>query len=177
MAFQNLRTGSTVYIFQKSNDPKLETGQLISEPKIRQKYPIPSPGQPYGAFLPQQQEQIVDLSVKIGEKMQPIEGLCPSVDIQDCGNGLLVSCSRDAVNAEVAAYMRNSEIAIAPETLAAHRKIVENCKAIMVSLNPEIAERQRMEAENRQLRTELSEMKGMMSRLLEQLEGPATNSK
>lgn len=49
MAFQNLRTGSTVYIFHKDNSPKLEIGQVIAEPKIRQKYPIPipTPGQPY----------------------------------------------------------------------------------------------------------------------------------
>ena len=35
MAFQNLRTGSTVYIFHKDNSPKLEIGQVIAEPKIR----------------------------------------------------------------------------------------------------------------------------------------------
>lgn len=100
MAFQNLRTGSTVYIFHKDNSPKLEIGQVIAEPKIRQKYPIPTPGQPYVGFIPQQQEQVVDLSIKIGDKVQPIEGLTPSTDIQDCGNGLFVSCNRDAVNAE-----------------------------------------------------------------------------
>lgn len=87
MAFQNLRTGSTVYIFHKDNSPKLEIGQVIAEPKIRQKYPIPTPGQPYAGFIPQQQEQVVDLSIKIGDKVQPIEGLTPSTDIQDCGNG------------------------------------------------------------------------------------------
>lgn len=82
MAFQNLRTGSTVYIFHKDNSPKLEIGQVIAEPKIRQKYPIPTPGQPYAGFMPQQQEQVVDLSIKIGDKVQPIEGLTPSTDIQ-----------------------------------------------------------------------------------------------
>ena len=37
MAFQNLRTGSTVYIFHKDSSPKLKIGQVIAEPKIRQK--------------------------------------------------------------------------------------------------------------------------------------------
>ena len=143
MAFQNLRTGSTVYIFHKDNSPKLEIGQVIAKPKIRQKYPIPTPGQPYAGFMPQQQEQVVDLSIKIGDKVQPIEGLTPSTDIQDCGNGLFVSCNRDAVNAEVAAYMHNSEVAIADDVINAHRQIIESCKNIMVVLNPEIAERQR----------------------------------
>lgn len=86
MAFQNLRTGSTVYIFHKDNSPKLEIGQVIAEPKIRQKYPIPTPGQPYAGFMPQQQEQVVDLSIKIGDKVQPIEGLTPSTDIWEFFN-------------------------------------------------------------------------------------------
>lgn len=183
MAFQNLRTGSTVYIFHKDNSPKLEIGQVIAEPKIRQKYPIPTPGQPYTGFMPQQQEQFVDLSIKIGDKVQPIEGLTPSTDIQDCGNGLFVSCNRDAVNAEVTAYMHNSEVAIADEVINVHKQIIESCKNIMVVLNPEIAERQRLEKENSELKTQLkelresqSEMKGMMASLLEQLGSPVKKS-
>lgn len=174
MAFQNLKTGNTVYIFRKGNLPELEIGQIMSEPKIRQKYQMPSAAQPYSAmsFMPQQGEQVVDLSIKIGEKVQPIEGLCPVLDIQDCGNGLFVSCSRDAINAEIATYMHNSEMAITDETINAHKHIVECCKAIMVKLNPEIAERQRIEEENKELKSELREMKDMMTRLLEQLEGP-----
>ena len=179
MAFQNLRNGSTVYILYKTNEPKLEIGQVLGEPKVRQKFPIN--GQPYPApqFMPQQQEQVVDLSVKIGDKVQPIEGLTPSIDIQDCGNGLFVSCSRDAINAEVAAFMHNSEVAISEETIKAHQTIVGNCKQIMVQLNPEIAERQRLEVENRELKGEIKrlsdsqkEMKEMMTTLLEQLGSP-----
>lgn len=130
-----------------------------------------------------QQEQVVDLSIKIGDKVQPIEGLTPSTDIQDCGNGLFVSCNRDAVNAEVAAYMHNSEVAIADDVINAHRQIIESCKNIMVVLNPEIAERQRLEKENSELKTQLkelyksqSEMKGMMASLLEQLGSPIKKS-
>lgn len=130
-------------------------------------------------FMPQQQEQVIDLSIKIGDKVQSIEGLTPFTDIQDCGNGLFVSCNRDAVNAEVAAYMHNSEVAIADDVINAHRQIIESCKNIMVVLNPEIAERQRLEKENSELKTQLkelyksqSEMKGMMASLLEQLGSP-----
>ena len=162
MAFQYLRSGCTVYFFHNYNSPNLEIGQVIAEPKIR---------------------QIVDLSIKIGDKVQPIEGLTPSTDIQDCGNGLFVSCNREAVNAEVAAYMHNSEVAIADDVINAHRQIIESCKNIMVVLNPEIAERQRLEKENSELKTQLkelresqSEMKGMMASLLEQLGSPVKKS-
>ena len=70
MAFQNLRTGSTVYIFHKDNSPKLEIGQVIAEPKIRQKYPIPTPGQPYAGFMPQQQEQVDSMLAKYGVTLE-----------------------------------------------------------------------------------------------------------
>lgn len=170
MAFQNLRNGSTVYIFYKTNDPKLDIGQVINEPKLRPKFPLPNSAQPFPTtYMPQQHEQVVDLSIKIGDRIQPIEGLNPGLDIQDCGNGLFVSCNREAVNAEVAAYMHNSEVAISNDTLNAHRRIVENCKGIMVQLNPEIGERQRIESENKELKKEIKEMKEMMATLLEQL--------
>lgn len=181
MAFQNLRNGSTVYVFYKTSSPKLEIGQVVNEPKLRQKFPLSTGPQPYTNpnYLPQQHEQVLDLSIKIGDKLQPIEGLTPALDIQDCGNGLFIACNRDAVNAEVVAYMHNSEVAIDEATLEMHRAIVNNCKHIMSQLNPEIAERQRLEAENTELKNEIKrlsesqkEMKGMMATLLEQLGSP-----
>lgn len=96
---------------------------------------------------------------------------------------MFISCNRDAVNAEVAAYMHNSEVAIADEVINAHKQIIESCKNIMVVLNPEIAERQRLEKENSELKMQLkelyksqSEMKGMMASLLEQLGSPVKKS-
>lgn len=86
---------------------------------------------------------------------------------------------RDALNAEVAAFMHNSEVAISEEAVKGHRNIVESCKGIMVQLNPEIAERQRLETENKELKSELKglresqkEMRDMMESLLEQLGSP-----
>ena len=183
MAFQNLRTGSTVYAFTKSNSPQLEVGQVVSDPELRAKYPntAPAPGQVYNAppFLPPPQEQVVKLSIRFGEKIQPIDGLSPTADIQDCGNGLFISCSREAINAEVVAYKQMSDNAIAPKVIEMHQHISQRCAEILTKLNPEVAERQRLEAENKKLREELkvlrgetSEMKGMLSSLLEQLGSP-----
>lgn len=173
MAFKDLRPGSTVYFFYKDNSPRLDIGQVTSEPELRQKYPVPNQGQSFiPQFQPQQQEQVVDMTVRILEKIQPVKGLCPTADIQDCGNGLLVSCSRDAINAEVMAYKQMSDTALSEDTLAIHKQIVKNCSDILTQLNPEVAERQRIEAENKELKKELSEMKSMLSTLLDQLGSP-----
>ena len=174
MAFKDLRPGSTVYFFYKTSSPKLDIGQVMSEPNTRQKYPVPNQGQPFiPQFPPQSQEQVVDMTVKLPEKVQPVEGLTPTADIQDCGNGLFISCSRDAINAEVLAYKQISDIAISEETLAMHRQISDNCSQILMQLNPEVAERQRIEAENKELKKELSEMKSMLNTLLDQLGSPS----
>ena len=113
------------------------------------------------------------MTVKLSDKVQPVEGLAPTADIQDCGNGLFISCSRDAINAEVLAYKQISDIALSEETLAMHREISGGCDKILMQLNPEVAERQRIEAENKELKKELSEMKGMLNTLLEQLGSPS----
>ena len=47
---------------------------------------------------------------------------------------------------------------------------------MMEILNPEFAERQRQEAENKALREEISELKAMMAELLKPAERPSTNN-
>lgn len=184
MAFQNLRTGSTVYAFYKGNNPQFEIGQVVTDPEIKAKYPnaAANPGQAYPppSFLPQPQEQIVRLSIKFGEKIQPIDGLSPMADIQDCGNGLIISCNREAINAEIVAYKQISDSILAPSNLEMHKRISAWCNETLTKINPEVAERQRLEAENKELRNELqglrtetAEMKTMLSTLLDQLGGPA----
>ena len=178
MAFKDLRPGSTIYFFYKTNSPKLDIGQVMSEPNTRIRHSTPQQGQlPYmPQFTPQ--EQVIDLSVKLAEKVQPIEGLSPLADIQDCGNGLYISCSREAINTEVLAHKQVSDIALAKETLEMHKTISDNCAEIHARLNPEIAERQKLEKENIELKQEIVEIKGMMATLLNKIEGqkkPANN--
>lgn len=174
MTFKTLRTGSTLYVFHKDNAPRLEVGQLASDPEIRQKHPIaPTQGVmgSYPSYMPQTTEQVVDLSVKIAEKTIPIKGLNPMADIEDCGGGVFVSCSRDAINAEIAAYKHISDLALSEETLGVHRTISGNCSEIMARLNPEIAERQRMEQENQELKGEIKDMKAMLDCMMKKMEG------
>lgn len=186
MAFQNLRTGSTVYAFYQTESPKFEIGQLMEEPELSDKYPVPNQnGQMYPMPMyqqpPQQKEQVVKLVIKFGDKIQPIERINANLDIQDCGNGLILSCNRDAMNARIIAYKQISERALDERTLETHRNIYKACEEALTALNPEIAERQRLEEENEKLRAELqqirnetSEMKGMMSELLQQLGGSSS---
>ena len=186
MTFKNLRTGSTIHRHAIADIDVLSgsegvvvligdlIGQLASDPELKQKHPIAPQQGAMGAFanyMPQTTEQVVNLSVKIGDKNIPITGLNPMADIEDCGGGLFVSCSRDAINAEVSAYKQISDLAISEQTLSVHKTISDSCAAIIAQLNPEIAERQRMEYENKELKGEIKDMKNMLDCLMKKMEG------
>ncbi|WP_368128933.1 hypothetical protein [Bacteroides thetaiotaomicron] len=57
-----------------------------------------------------------------------------------------------------------------------HRTVVESCNRMMETLNPELAERQRQDAENKALRQEISELKAMMAELLKPAEKASSNN-
>lgn len=165
MAFQNLKPGSKIYIFYKNNEATLEIGQVVGDIEITDKYPTPTPvTPPYPGFpnynAPQPKEQIVNLTVKLEDgKTQPIKKLTPTGDIEDCGNGIFVSCSKDAINAEIMAYKQISDSALSEETLNIHRTISMNCAANLEKINPEIVERQIAEKEKQDLKNEVKELR------------------
>lgn len=167
MTFRNLKTGSTLYIFHKDNSPKLEVGVLTADPEIKQKTQQNPQQAMFPNYIPQQAEQVVNLTVRIGERIVPVQGLTPSAVIQDCGNNIFVSCSRDAINTEVVSHKQTSDLALDEELLAVHRIISNNCKGIMAQLNPEIAERERIEQENKELRDEIKTINGKIDSLIE----------
>ena len=90
------------------------------------------------------------------------------------GGNMVISGSRESMNSEVAA-MRNRSAEIL-RSIDHHRAIVDACGKMMEILNPEFAERQRQEAENKALREEISELKAMMAELLKPAERPSTNN-
>lgn len=172
MAFQNLRPGSKIYIFHKNNQALFEIGQVVGEVKLTDKYPTPqqSPFPSFPNYNPAVKEQVVSITVKLEDgRSIPISDLVPTADIEDCGNGTLVSCSKEAINAEIIAHKQISDAALSEETLSMHRTISKNCEENLAKLNPEIAERAAAEKENQELRKEVKELRDMLSTFMTQL--------
>ena len=170
MSFQNLRKGGTLIVFHKDHKPYVEFGQVVDDPKPRDKYDFKNKPQQFNPYYPQQQEQVIDLSVKIGENITNFQGLPLFADMQDFGNGLIISCSKDAINAEIVSLQQISENVLSPQNLEMHKSIIEGCKEAITVLNPEIAERKKADEENKALRQELSELKAMMAKFLKSME-------
>ena len=164
MPFQNLRVNSQFYILHKDGTPYVEVGAIAGVSN-----PVPDGTQP--VMFGQPMKMVVDITVKVGE--QPA-----GADIADAnfpgGGNMVISGSRESMNSEVAA-MRNRSAEIL-RSIDHHRAIVDACGKMMEILNPEFAERQRQEAENKALREEISELKAMMAELLKPAERPSTNN-
>ena len=86
---------------------------------------------------------------------------------------MVISGSRESMNAEVAAMRnRSSEILGSVEH---HKSVMESCDKMLQVLNPEFAERQKQEAENK-ARQELSELKAMMADFFKSSEKAASSN-
>ena len=171
MPFQNLRVNSQFYILHKDGTPYVEVGAIagVSNPVLDVTEPV---------LFVQPMKMVVDITVKVGEQTVTFQKIPAGADIADAnfpgGGNMVISGSRESMNSEVAA-MRNRSAEIL-RSIDHHRAIVDACGKMMEILNPEFAERQRQEAENKALREEISELKAMMAELLKPAERPSTNN-
>ena len=159
--FQNLRQGNQIYILHKDNKPTLETGSVVSVSLPMPKYQVPP-------VFGQQQEMVVDIVAKVNNADTTFQKLPASADIADFGSsGIVISASREAMNAEVVSLKNKSIDAI--NSVDYHKWVIDGCDIILSGLNPEYAERQQQQAEINDLKAQMAELikinKDLMSRL------------
>lgn len=172
MPFQNLRVNSEFFILHKDGTPYIEVGSVSGVSN-----PVPEFMQqplPYG----QPPKMVVDITIKVGEQTVTFQKIPAMSDIADAnfsgGGNMVISGSRESMNAEVAAMRnRSSEIL---GSVDHHRSVMESCDKMLQVLNPEFAERQKQEAENKALRQELSELKAMMADFFKSSEKAANSN-
>lgn len=157
MAFQNLRNNHQIYILHKDQTPTLEMGVVTSVSA-----PVPKYGTNnlYG-------DMILDITVDVNGTPTNFQKLPANGDIADFGKGIVISSSREAMNNEIESMKKRSLDII--NSIDFHKNVVENCDKILIQLNPEIAEKQRQERENKELREELNSLKQMFQEFLSQV--------
>ena len=159
--FQNLRSGNQVFILHKDGHPSMEIGSIVSVSMPMPKYQVPP-------VFGQAQEMVVDLVLKVNNVDTTYQKLPATADIADFGmSGVVISTSRDAMNAEVMSLKNKSIDAI--NSVDFHKGVIEGCDVILAGLNPEFAERQQQQAEINDLKAQMAELikinKDLMSRL------------
>ena len=156
----NLRTNSQVYILHKEASPYVDVGTVINVSQ-------PVPKFPMNNFM-NQQELVVDVTVKINDSTVTLQKLPANLDIADQGiNGnMVITTSREAMNSEVDA-LRQKSLGIL-NSVDYHKKVVQDCEVLLQRLNPEFAEQKQQKQEIDTLKAQMSEMMLGMRELMAQ---------
>lgn len=166
--FQGLRQNSLFYILEKSGEkPTLRIGQVIEKSNNQPKYP--------NTYLPNQNEETVDVKVQVDEEQLNFEKLPATAQIVNFGNnGVIVSDSKEAMSAEIDAMLRRSKGIV--ESVDYHKSVVSACEEMLTRINPQIAKEKQQEQDISNLKSDvcgmkgdMTELKGMMSQVLKQI--------
>lgn len=154
--FQSLRNGTPLYVLRK-NEPKLEMGEVIFVSQ-----PVNQFGQPvYGGTQP----ATVDIKIQIADKQMDLQKLPATFTIADCGNGIVVSESRDAISNEINILRQNSQRIL--ESIEQHKAIVQRCNELLAEINPQV----KQEAERAKEIESLSQRVGGLENSLADIKG------
>lgn len=167
--FSALRQGSPFYILDKSDEPKLKIGSVVSVSQPAPKYTQ--------TFLSNQNfaEMVVDVVVKVGEEEVKFEKIPSNLSIANFGqNGVVVSESKEAMNTEVEGMLRNSRNIL--ESIPYHEKVVEVCDTMLRELNPQFAKEKEQEEKIASLESKVGGMEGKLDQIANML-AVALNSK
>ena len=163
--FQSVRPNSPIYVLHKGDNIRLETGYVVNQPIPKPKYQIPHTfGQP--------QEMIVDLVVKLNDTTVNYNSLPAQSDISDSfsnGENIVISDSRDAMNAEIMSTKQKSLDII--NSIDYHKSLISQYDRLLSDFNPEMAEKQAQQKEIASLKSQMDEMSKNMAWLVEQLKG------
>lgn len=157
MAFQNLRNNHQIYILHKDTVPTLEIGKVTFVSA-----PIPKYGN-----TSMYNDLVLDITADVDGKSTNFQKLPANGEIADFGNNVVIATSKEAMNSELVSMKQRSLDII--NSVEQHQSIISGCDEILQMLNPEIAEKQRQEQENKQLREEINSLKEMFQEFLKQM--------
>ena len=154
MAFQNLRNNHKIYILHKDVNPTLEIGKVT-----HMSVPVPKYGN-----TSMYNDLVLDITAEVNGNPTNFQKLPANSEIADFGNNVVVAVSKEAMSNEVASMKQRSMDIL--NSIEQHQSIICGCDEILQVLNPEIAEKQRQEQENKALREEINSLKEMFSEFM-----------
>ena len=109
---------------------------------------------------------IIDIVADIDGKTTNFQKIPANSEIADFGNNVVIAVNKDAMNSEVLSMKQRSLDIL--NSVEQHQSIIKGCDEILQMLNPEIAEKQKQEQENKALREEINSLKEMFSEFMNQ---------
>lgn len=151
--FQSLTQGSIITILYK-NVPRVADGRIIS---VNTHMPQFNPQQPMAMM----NGPVTDITVQAGNDTIPFAGLPASGVVANFPDkGLFIATDRSAVVREVESMAAASKQVL--ESVPAHQKMVSDCEALLVELNPERKKEALQTQEMSAMRDEIAELKELL---------------
>lgn len=107
---------------------------------------------------------VLDITVDVNGKETNFQKIPATNEIADFGNNIVIATSKEAMSSEVSSMKQRSMDILS--SIEQHQSIICGCDEILKVLNPEIAEKQRQEQENKALREEINSLKEMFSEFM-----------
>lgn len=156
--FQGLTQGATIPVLYK-NIPRVADGRVIS---VNTHMPVYNPQQPMALM----NGPVTDITVQVGNETIPFAGLPANGVVANFPEkGLFLATERSAILREIEAMSTASKQVL--ESVPAHQKMVHDCEALLVELNPERKKEAQQAQEMNSLRSEVAELKELLRAALE----------
>jgi len=157
--FQSLAQGATIPVLYK-NIPRVADGKVIS---VNTHMPQYNPSQPMAMLG----GPITDITVQVGNETIPFVGLPANGVVANFPEkGLFIATDKAAVLREIETMAQTSKQVL--ESVPAHQKMVKDCEALLLDLNPERKKEALQAQEISEMRNELAELRKLLSATLGQ---------
>lgn len=163
--FQGLRQQGILYILEKTEEGlSLKIGQVVSVSNPTPKYNTQFGTTPNFNTQP---EMVVDIKVNVGDEDLEFKQLGATLSIANSGN-VVVSDSREAMDAEVDGLMRSSKMHI--DSTSYHEKILSTGMVVKRDLNPQFAKEKAQEEKIEVLENKVEKMGETLGAIHQMLE-------
>lgn len=156
--FSGLRQGQTLYVLDKSSEPKVVTGYVERISAPHPMYPNYNPNVSFGANL----QTVVDITVKVDNDKKEFVGVPSTSSIHSYGDYVL-SESKDNMILEVTSMLENSKSILS--NVEQHKSNITACEKILKSLSPVYAKEQERDEAIENISGRMDKIENILARL------------
>lgn len=156
--FSGLRQGQTLYVLDKSSEPKVVTGYVERISAPHPMYPNYNPNASFGANL----QTVVDITVKVDNDKKEFVGVPSTSSIHSYGDYVL-SESKDNMIQEVTSMLENSKSILS--NIEQHKSNITACENILKSLSPVYAKEQERDEAIENISGRMDKIENILARL------------
>lgn len=156
--FSGLRQGTTLYILDRSEEPKVVTGLVESVSAPRPMYKTYNPAVSFGTNM----QTVVDIVVNINNDKKEFIGV-PSINTIHSHGDYVICETKESMIHEVDAMLQNSKNILS--SVEQHELNVKACENILKELNPVYAKESERDEAIDSLTKQMSDMQSVLTRL------------